>query len=384
MEEQRGIGVEDFWDGPGKVAFLKALIFGFFKTGKTFTAVLLAIAAREYFKLTGPIAMFDTEGRAGYVAPMVEQLTGQPLKVRRATSLVELLKWGRWCVEEGVSVGVVDSVTHPYRELCESYLLEKNEALIRRDPYAIPQQSMEGPDWGVVNSTWSHWTDFYVDSPLHIIACGRAGWEYENDFNERGAREAYKSGTKVKGPAEMGYETPLLVEMERIDIVRRATVLGDCFGVLDGMQRDFRSCGTNYRLAADAVRDFFLPHLERITPVAPGSHATVDRETRTTFGLGGATGTEYRREKRAREILIEEIQGDLRRAIPGRGAADDKRRLDILAETFGTTSWTAIGDLSAARLHDGLEVMRAKLARKPEGKADSKTEGKGRRGRKTA
>jgi hypothetical protein len=50
---------------------LKAGFLGFAKSGKTHTAVELALGTRDFLKLTGPIAMFDTERGSEYWAPRV-------------------------------------------------------------------------------------------------------------------------------------------------------------------------------------------------------------------------------------------------------------------------------------------------------------------------
>ena len=42
--------------------FLKGGFLGETSSGKTTTAMMLAIAVRRHFKLDGPISMFDTEG----------------------------------------------------------------------------------------------------------------------------------------------------------------------------------------------------------------------------------------------------------------------------------------------------------------------------------
>ncbi len=99
--------------------YLKAGCLGFNKSGKTYTSALLAVGVREMFGLTGPIAMVDSEGGSEYIAPLVKQLTGDDMVGDRTMAFDDLLAIGKEAVEVGVSVLLVDSMTHFWRELCE-------------------------------------------------------------------------------------------------------------------------------------------------------------------------------------------------------------------------------------------------------------------------
>src|SRR5262249_27529377 len=147
-----------------------------------------------------------------------------------------------------VSVALVDSITHPWRELCDAYLASVNEK--RKQFGKRAQMRLEFQDWNVLKPRWAKWTDFYLNSPLHVIICGRAGWEYESQDRDDGSgkKEQVKSGIKMKTESEFGFEPSLLVEMQReqdIDgdhrIVRNAIVLGDRFSVIDGKKGTFPS-----------------------------------------------------------------------------------------------------------------------------------------------
>src|SRR4051812_32554365 len=43
-------------------------------------------------------------------------------------------------------------------------------------------------DWGYLKSEWRKFTDRFVNSQLHIIVCGRAGFEYDYG-SRRGQRQ---------------------------------------------------------------------------------------------------------------------------------------------------------------------------------------------------
>src|SRR6185503_10075486 len=105
-------------------------------------------------------------------------------------------------------------------------------------------------------------TDFYLNSKLHIIICGRAGFDYDYEENEETQRkELIKTGIKMKTEGEFGFEPSLLVEMEAVQnlaqgggrgkknaapkagvsVTRRAVVLKDRFSVIDGAMTSFNT-----------------------------------------------------------------------------------------------------------------------------------------------
>ena len=116
----------------GGQGYLKAGFLGFGGGGKTYTAALLAIGTRKFFQLDGPIAMFDSEGGSEYIAPLVQKETGQPIVGVKSRSLDDLIKVGREAEVGGVSVLIVDSMTHVWREVCAAYLKQVNEGRKRR------------------------------------------------------------------------------------------------------------------------------------------------------------------------------------------------------------------------------------------------------------
>jgi len=339
---------------------LKAGFLGFQKSGKTYTAVGLAIGTRAFFNLKGPIAMFDTEGGSEYVAQRIKRETGSPLVGIRARSFDDMVRFGQECVKEGVAVAIVDSVTHTWRELCEAYLKQVNErrAQIAKDRKWTfrPQRSLEFQDWGTVKGIWNdRWTEFYLNAPLHIIICGRAGYEYDFEETDEGRKELVKTGVKMRVEAEFGFEPSLLVEMERTQVPNRkggftihrtATVIGDRFGILDG------------KSAVDPGFDFFKPHVALLTP---GAHAPVDTTVKTDTGADEEGSDAWARERKARTILCEEIQGELMAAYPGQTAAEKKAKADILHDLFATRSWTAVEAMESERLRTGLKALRERL-----------------------
>jgi hypothetical protein len=331
--------------------WLKAGFLGFPKSGKTHTAMLLAIGTRKQMKLKGPIAMYDTESGSNYIAEMVKKETGTALMGVRQRSFKSLMDTAQACLDEKVSVFVVDSVSHPWKELCDSYLVQLNDKRKAKNQY--PLQKLEFQHWAAVKSLWQTWSDFYLNSPLHIIICGRAGYEYDMEKNdETGRKELVKTGIKMRVEGEFGFEPSLLVEMEREQIPdnnggwkikRKATVLGDRFNQIDGKE------------ASDPTFDFFLPHVAKLVK---GAHAPVDTASKTETGADTEGNTEWQREQKTRTILCEEAQGLIVSVYPGQSAAEKKLKTDLIEQCFGTRSWTAVESMDSAKLRTAVDALR--------------------------
>jgi len=112
---------------------------------KTYTAALLAIGLRRQKNLEGPIAFFDTEASAQYISQMILKETGNELLGFQSRSLSDAVTFLKTCEEQGVSVAIVDSVSHLWDEVKDTYLKQKNEALVRRGKN--PKSRLEFQDW---------------------------------------------------------------------------------------------------------------------------------------------------------------------------------------------------------------------------------------------
>lgn len=340
--------------------FLKAGFLGFGGGGKTYTAALLAIGTRKFFGLEGPIAMFDSEGGSEYVAPLIKRETGLDLVGVKSRSLDDLIKVGREAESGGVSVLIVDSMTHVWREVCAAYLKQVNDARKRRaermrQPFSA-QTRLEFQDWGPIKDKFAVWTDLYLNSRLHVVICGRAGYEY--DYEERAdgtGKDLVKTGLKMKTEGEFGFEPSLLVEMERIQnvqetgglIVHRATVIKDRFNVLDGQSAD------------NPTFEFFRPYLEQLTP---GAHSLIDTEVKSDVGVNADGDDGWQLERKRRVILCEEIQGLLMETWPGQTAEAKQAKAKAVHDIFGTRSWTAVESRDSQALRDGLAKLRQMVA----------------------
>lgn len=335
--------------------FLKAGFLGFPKSGKTWTSALLAIGTREKLGLSGPIAMFDTEGGSEYIAKtLIKPRTGTDLIGIRSRALDDLITVAREAEAEGVSVLMVDSVTHVWRELCDAYLKQVNAA--RERSKRPPQRRLEFQDWNPIKAKWAVWTDLYLNSKLHIVICGRAGYEYDFEEREDGSgKDLIKTGVKMKTEGEFGFEPSLLIEMERVQryngdrlgkgFSHRAHIIGDRFNAIDGQHAD------------DPDFSFFEPHVACLTP---GAHAPIDTEAKSDFGIDAEGNTDLHRERQLRVILCEKIQAAITEKWPGQKAEDKQRKVAVLKEAFGTSSWTEVETrVSLAGLKTGLNTIEA-------------------------
>ena len=344
--------IETFGSGQG---FLKAGFLGFNKSGKTFTATRLALQLWQTLKLKTPIALADTETGGEYVAGEIRRVTGKHAIGIKSRALADLLALGAECDKGLANILLVDSITHFWREVTEAYLDQVNRS---REALQKPKRNrLEFQDWANIKAKWSVWTDFFLNSKLHIIICGRAGYEW--DFEEREDasgnkhKELVKTGTKMKVESEFGFEPSLLIEMERVQvpdktgdhfrIVHRATVLGDRFDVMDSATCD------------NPTGEFFLPYIRMLTP---GAENIVDTELKTDHQVDEAGQAAFDRDRKERTKLLEEIEGEITAAYPGQTKDEKRAKVTILADCFGTKSWTAIQQMGQGPLKAGLAGVR--------------------------
>jgi hypothetical protein len=322
---------------------LKAAFYGEGGSGKTHSATLLALGVREQFKLEGPIAFFDTERGSDYLRARVERATGRKLLVKKSRALPDLLGVVDECLERSVSVLIVDSVTHIWREVCDSYLAEL-KAVAEKRKWRVPD-SLEFQDWNRIKGMWARWADLFLNSPLHIIVCGRSGDVYEQETNERtGKKSMVKAGTKMKAEKEFQYEPGLLAEFEHAydgdDKVVRCRVMKDRFDLINGKECTF------------PTYDFFKPHIDQLNP---SSHAPVDTAGKTTYGLDEHRTDDWKREVELREIAAEKIQAAMTLVWPGQTAAEKRAKAEALQRFWHSTSWIEVSQKTPSeRMRQGL------------------------------
>jgi hypothetical protein len=136
-----------------------------------------------------------------------------------------------------------------------------------------------------------------------------------------------------------------VAEPETGFLIPRAWVLGDRFSQLDGKVFDKPTFET------------FLPHISMLN--LGGDHVGIDT-SRTSEGLFVPDSPDSRYEyQKKRDIALEEIKDEVDRRWSGMSAEQKNARIDILVACFGTSSKTAIENLSVPVLQEGLKKIRS-------------------------
>ena len=327
-------------------AYLKCGIMGFAGSGKTFTGSHIAIGLVHHMREHGiagadrPVMFLDTETGSDWVAPMfaennIELFTA---KTRAFKDLVPAIKEA----ESSGSVLIIDSISHFWRELTESYAERKGR-----------RYGLQFQDWAWLKQQWGKFTDEFVNSAAHIIMCGRAGYEYDFFEQEGGKKELEKTGIKMKAETETGYEPSMLLlmekhmEMDTKTTYRTATVLKDRADVIDG--KVFRN--PNF--------DDFIPHIKFLN--LGGEQLGVDLTNNSKNMISPDGKSEWQIEREQKEIVLEEIQQTMVRHYPSTSKDDKISKIDLLQECFGTRAWKKVETYSLTNLKNGYEKLHVKL-----------------------
>jgi hypothetical protein len=219
-------------------AYLKCGIMGSAGTGKTRTACELAIGLHKFIVgrelPSPPVYYFDTETGFDFVGKLFEE-SEIDVQLSNTRAYYDLVA-GMEEIAKTHGIVVIDSITHFWRELMESYMAKRRVDRLDFHDWAW----LKGPQ------AWGRFNELFVNSPCHIVMCGRLGFDYDFVEDERGRRQLEKTGVKMKAESEIGYEPSLLIQMERYQDLdskghvsrqwRTATVLKD------------RNCGEGYSI----------------------------------------------------------------------------------------------------------------------------------------
>lgn len=346
-----------------EMAYLKAGILGFPGSGKTFTAAALAMGLSKKIGDAKPVAFLDTESGSDFLIPKFDAAGVELLRVK-SKAFSDLLAVGKEA-QAGCSVLIVDSISHVWNELCEAFLKRVNDNRKRKN-YA-PLAKLEFQHWAAIKREWATWTSFYLNAPLHIIVCGRAGYEYEFVTNEETSKkELQKAGTKMRVESEFGFEPSLLIEMERdsqgaepgAGWVHRAHILKDRTDTINGRAFEFGRPGEGGKAPAwEKVFAAFAPFVGALN--IGGEHLAVDdtRSSEERFSPEGEGRTDQWAKRRT--IAAEEIEGILTDHWPGQDAAAKKAKRALIHALFDTYSWTAVENKSVEELEAAVGLLRA-------------------------
>ena len=323
------------------------------------------MALRAHFKDDGTIAIFDTENSSQYIVPMIKEHTGITPIGFKSRNFDDLAKFIRKCQEKEIRYVLIDSVTHVWRNVMQSYQNQLNES--RKQNGMSPLSKLPMHHWGPIKEKWNvGFADEYVNAPMHVVVCGRQGDVWDTVEDDEGNDELRKTGIKMKTETEFGYEPSLLIHMrsfqeernKKVTLKRIAKVLGDRFDAMDGAECVFGQAGDfTPGTDNDEVYQFFLPHIELLD----GKTAPTVKQTEAQFEFD--TG-EYAQSKnrRDREIIAEEIQGELVKYFPGQTKEEKQAKAMLIEKHFATKSWTKIQKrIPPEILKQGLESLRREL-----------------------
>ena len=319
-------------------AFAKIGIMGFNGAGKTFTAKEIAIGICNKIGAK-QVAFFDTEKGSDFLVKPFEA-AGIDLLTHKGRAFKDLIAIIKECESGGVPVLIIDSITHVWRDLCDSYQQQQK------------RRFLEMRDWGVLKKQWSEFTDLYINSKLHILMLGRAGDVYETEKDEvTGKNVMIKNGTKMRVETETGFEPDLLIEMERVwendVLVNKAYVVKDRSNTMNGKE-----------FTKPTFKSFesFFNYIN-----LGGEHKGIDttRNSKDIFDNPDYSAAEL---SRRREIALEKIaEAFVLVGLEGRSADVMKQKTEKLIKVFGTSSWTAISTMRATELERLIVDLRVEL-----------------------
>ncbi len=325
----------------GRPTHLKGGILGFAGSGKTTTMAKIAIGLHKYIKHDKPVLFLDTETGSSYVKELFDT-AGVPILGKKTRAFITLMAGLEEAVKGG-NIFLIDSITHFWQDLMFSYMKKKGITRLKLNHI------------GDIKKEWSPFPTLYLNSPIHSILCGRAGFEWGYEENDEGEKQLTKTGTKMKVESDFGYEPTLLIEMEQIrkdrdavgsGFINRAWVIKDKFST-SGLQ------GKHFDMP---TFEDFLPHISRLNigGVAP----MIDTET-TSEDLIESPDRSYAERMKQRDIYIEELKDELSMKFNARTDSGKTAALTLLKDIFGTTSMTAISNSDNEVIRQGLDKIKS-------------------------
>ena len=329
-----------FTPAQNQSAYAKIGIMGFQGSGKTYTAVEFMIGLSKLCSARCPVYFIDSETGSDWAIPRFQN-EGIELRVAKTRAFADLLSGIEEAERNGFGL-IIDSVTHYWQEMVQAYKEKHNIG-----------SRMAFHHWAVLKPEWQKFSNAFVNSRIHIVVCGRAGWEWIHEEDDEGHKELMKGGTKMKVEAEFGYEPALLIEMERM----KDTKIGDAITHRGHILKDRRMDDkTLDGQSFDNISfENIMPHIECLN--IGGDHLGVDT-SRNSGDLFQPQGESYHTRHKRATICLEEINGELEARYPGTTQKSKEARGAIKKHYLGTYSETALADMKPAELEEGLSRIR--------------------------
>lgn len=210
-------------------AALKMALYGQPGSGKTFTSLLVG---EGIAKLIGKrMAFVDTEHGTDFYAKAISERAIHPeefdFDAIYTRSLSEVIREVKALDTNQYGVVVIDSITHLWEAAQAAYSGNTNRA--GQIPFSA---------WGKIKAPYKDLIAFLLNSPMHVIICGRQG----NEWGEGEDGQTKKIGVKMKAEGETAYEPHILIRMEGVrsgqhgegDVKVRAVPEKDRTGIFSG------------------------------------------------------------------------------------------------------------------------------------------------------
>lgn len=184
------------------LAALKLGLYGLAGSGKTLTAMLIAEGLLDG---TGKrLCIVDTENGTIFYEKEIPERTVHPaafdFDVLKSRSITEISAAIMEINPDECGAIIIDSITHIWESTVEAYAGKMTKI------GTIPFNA-----WGKIKKPYKNLITFLLNSPMHVILCGRQGNVFEDD-EETG--EKRKVGTKMKAEGETAHEPHILINME--------------------------------------------------------------------------------------------------------------------------------------------------------------------------
>ncbi len=185
-------------------AALKFGLYGLAGSGKTFTALLIAEGLARHEKKR--VAYVDTERGTDFYANAVPGRQKHPeafdFDAMYTRSITEVLQAIKALDPKEYGVIVLDSITHIWEATINAYTGKTTKA------GTIPFHA-----WGKIKKPYKDLMTLLLNSPMHVLICGRQGNEWAEDAE---TEELKRVGTKMKAEGETPHEPDFLLHMEAI------------------------------------------------------------------------------------------------------------------------------------------------------------------------
>ena len=344
----------------GTMSFAKVGTYGPAGSGKTYTLSRVAVGLMQRIGKKEAY-MIDTETGSTFVAPLFKErgFMLNVLPTRAFKDVVAALKE----LQNAETVFILDSVSHIWDELMNSYAKKKDEAGRGID--------LSFPDWRFIKAAWQEFNDIFLNSRLHCFVAGRLQDVYEMKEVRQGKYEIVAVDDRLKAEKYFGYEPSLLFRMQAVKDPEVTAKLAEAKGAKERQAlADELRRKTSYVHVAEVLKDRsdllngksfvnpgfedFLPHFEFLGINShPGTHIGVDtsRDSGELFPDGEARAAEL---KRRRDEALGEIKGTLISFWPGQSAAEKKLKADAIHRLFGVRGWEKVESYDLLKLEEAI------------------------------